>query len=124
MVDREHRVRLAAAESCLKLDDRLAALADQPLRHLREQEPHTLGYEGAVKKRNRVLVLGRGLSRMNRRDICRELGLLERSFQNVAVRDSNFSPGLHRLFSLIVKTAPPVSAVALWSSPPRWHSNS
>ena len=57
VVHGEHRVRLAAAESGLKLNDRLAALAGQPLGHLRQQQPHAFGDEGAVKERHRVLIL-------------------------------------------------------------------
>ena len=39
VIDGQHRVRLAAAEGGLELDDRLAALAVEPLRHLGEQLP-------------------------------------------------------------------------------------
>ena len=37
VIDGQHGVRLAAAEGRLELDDRLAALAVEPLRHLGEQ---------------------------------------------------------------------------------------
>jgi hypothetical protein len=86
-------MRLAAAKSRLKLDDRLTALTNEPLSNLREQKPHTLSDEGTVKEGNRILVLARSLPCMYRRDIGGELRLLEGPFQNVAVRNSNFSPG-------------------------------
>ena len=38
MIDGEHGVRLAAAKSGLKLNDRLAAFTDKALRDLRQQK--------------------------------------------------------------------------------------
>ncbi len=79
VIDRQHRVRLAAAEGGLELNDRLAALAVQPLRDLRQQQAHALGDEGALKEGDGVLVFRRRLARLHRRDVGSELGLLERA---------------------------------------------
>ena len=67
----------------------------KPLGDLREQQPHALGDEGALEERLRVLVLGRCLARVHGGDVRGELGLLERAFQHVAMRNSDFSPRFH-----------------------------
>ena len=99
MVDGQHRVRLTATESRLQLNHRLAASADQPLSDLGKEQPHSFGDEGAIVERRGVLVFLGRLARMHRRDIGRELGLLESSFQHIAVRNGNLSPRFHSVSS-------------------------
>src|SRR5260370_28738769 len=48
-------------------------------------------------------MLARGPAGMYRRDIGRELRLLKGSFQNIAMRNSDFSPGVHGLFPLTIE---------------------
>jgi hypothetical protein len=67
------------------LNNRLTAFAGESLRDLRQQQAHAFRDERAVKKGNRFLILARGLLSMNRRNISRELRLLEGTSQNVAV---------------------------------------
>ena len=81
VIDGQHGVRLAAAERGLQLDDRLAALAAQPLGDLREQQPHAFGDEGPLEERGRVLVLGSRLAGADGGDVGRELRLLECALQ-------------------------------------------
>ena len=92
MIDGKHGVRLAAAERGLKLDNRVAALAVEATGNGCEQQAHSLGDEGALEECRRVLILPRGLAGVNRRDVGGELGLLERTFEHVRVRDGDFSP--------------------------------
>ena len=80
VIDGQHRVRLAAAEGRLQLDDWLAAFAVEPLRHLDEQHAHALGDEGALEERLRVTVFRRRLARVHGGDVGSKLGLLERAF--------------------------------------------
>jgi hypothetical protein len=92
-------VCLAAAERGLELDNRLASLAVKPLRHLYEQEPHALGDKGPLEKRGGVLVFMGCLARSDSRDVSRKLGLLERAFEHVGMRDGDFAPRfqVHRI---------------------------
>lgn len=95
MIDGKHGVRLAAAESGLELNDRVAALAVETAGNGCEQQAHSLGNERALEKCRRVLIFPRGLAGVNRGDVRGELGLLKRAFKHVRVRHSNFSPGFH-----------------------------
>ena len=95
VIDRQHGVRLAAAEGGLQLDDRLAALAVEPLRHLGEQQAHALGDEGALEKCRGVLVFRGRLAGAHGGDVGGKLGLLERAFQHVGMGNDDFSPRFH-----------------------------
>jgi hypothetical protein len=96
VIDRKHRVRLAATERGLQLDDRVAALARQALDHRVEQQAHALGDEGALEEQLRVLVLGVAVPAMNPRQVGRELRLLERALEHILVRYGDFTPRLER----------------------------
>lgn len=95
VIDGEHGMRLAAAESGLKLNDRVAALAVETAGNGCEQQAHSLGDERSFEKRHRVLIFPRGLAGVNRGDVRGELGLLERAFEHVRVGNGNFSPRFH-----------------------------
>ncbi|WP_287106665.1 hypothetical protein [Mesorhizobium sp.] len=88
-------MRLATAESCLKLHDRLTAPASEALRNLRQQKRHALGDEGAVEERAGILILAAGFAGANCRDVGGELRLLERAFKHVLMGYSHFSPRFH-----------------------------
>ena len=83
MEDRQHGVRLATAERGLKLDHGLAPLAVQPLRDLRQQEPHPFCNESPLVKGRGILVLARGLAVTDGGDVCRELRLLKGALEDV-----------------------------------------
>ena len=93
VVDRQHGVRLAAAERRLQLDDRVATFARQTLHHGIEQQTHALGDEGALEKQRRILVLRRRRAIVDTRQICGELGLLESALQHIFMRNGDFAPG-------------------------------
>jgi hypothetical protein len=88
-------MRLAATEGGLKLDDRLASVADQPLGDLRQQQSHPLGDEGAIIERRGILVFFGRFSGMHCCDVRCELRLLKGSFQHVAMWYCYFSPRFH-----------------------------
>ena len=114
MEHREERVRLTAAEGRLELDDRLAALAGQPLGHLGKQERHAFGDVRAVEEECGILVDVGRLARTDGRDVGGELRLLERAFEHVGVGNRDFTPGFHRSFLQPSKSSrcssPPVPA--------------
>ena len=87
MIDGEH-----AAERGLELDDRVAAQAIKATGNGGEEQAHAFSNECSVEKRCRVLVFPCGFPSVNRRDVGGELGLLERPFQHVGVRNCDFSP--------------------------------
>lgn len=95
MIDREHGVRLSAAESGLKLHHRLSAQARQRLRDLGQQQAHTFGDEGTLEEGDGILIFAGRLASIDRRDVGGELGLLEGTFQNIPMGYRDFSPRLH-----------------------------
>ncbi|MFD2405944.1 hypothetical protein ACFSVK_09505 [Azorhizophilus paspali] len=92
MVDRQHGVGLAAAESGLQLDDRIAALGGQALEHRIQQQTHALGDEGALEEQHRIEVLRRGAAVVYPREVGGELGLLEGPLEHVLVGNGDFCP--------------------------------
>ena len=76
VVERQHRVRLAAAEVGLELHDRVAALAGEAP-HRADQHPlQALGEIGAAEELDGVLVLVRPLAEVHLPEVGGELGLL------------------------------------------------
>jgi hypothetical protein len=72
---------LAAAESCLELNNRFTTLAVQAQGHLDEQQAHSFSDEGALKEGRNVLILLRSFAGIDRRDIRGKFRLQERAFQ-------------------------------------------
>src|SRR5262245_48459689 len=95
VIDRENRVSLAAAERGLKLNHWLPAFARETLCDLRKQQTHAFGDEGSLKKCDGVLVFTARLACVDGGDVGGEFGLLKGPFQDIAMRNGDFSPGLH-----------------------------
>src|ERR1700686_1305340 len=93
VIDRQHGVRLTAAECCLQLDNRVTALTIESFSHRGEQQAHSLRNKSALEKSCRILVLRRGFASMNGGDIRSKLRLQESAFQNVRMRNGYFAPG-------------------------------
>ena len=94
MVERQHRVRLAAAEIGLELHDRIAALAGQTL-HAADQKPlQALRQEGAAEELRRLPVFVAAFAEMHLPQIGGELGLLIAAAGDVGVRRHHLAPGL------------------------------
>ena len=96
VIDRQHGMRLATAEGCLKLDNRVAALAVQPPRHGGKQQAHAFRDERALKKSCGVLVFRRCLAGVHGGDVRSELRLKERAFEHVGMGNGYFAPRFHR----------------------------
>ena len=92
VIERQHRVGLAAAEVGLQLDDRIAARARQPLGGADQQVAQAVGQIGAAEEFARIAVLGRRAAVVHLGEIGRELGLLEFAGRNVLVRLDHFAP--------------------------------
>lgn len=93
VIHREQRVRLAASEGGLQLNNRLAALAIESLRHLGEQSPHALSDKGTLEKRLRVAILRGRLAGAHGGNVGGELRLLERAIEHVRMGHDDFTPG-------------------------------
>ena len=76
VVEREHRVGLAAAEVGLELDDGVAALATEPLDGADEHAFQALGEVGAAEELDGVAVLVGALAEMDLPEVGGEFGLL------------------------------------------------
>ena len=94
MVERQHRVRLAAAEVGLELHHRVAALAGEALHRADQQPLQALGQIGAAEELDRVLVLVRPLAEVHLPEVGGELGLLVAAAGHVLVRRHHLAPGL------------------------------
>src|SRR5579863_1634252 len=77
VVDREHRMGLAAAESGLEPDDRIAALPGQPLETARENTPQPFSEKGNAKEILRRAVILSRMAGIDREEIGGELRLFE-----------------------------------------------
>ena len=97
VVEREQRVRLAAAEVGLQVDDRVAAAAVQAFDGLREQLAQAGGDEGAAEELGRVLVLARRPALVDLVQVGGELGLLVAAAGDVGVRPHHVAPRLEAL---------------------------
>ena len=115
VIHRQQCVRLATTEGSLQLDDRLAAFAIEPLRHLGEQASHALGDEGALVECLRVAVFRGRLARAHRCEVGGKLGLLERAIQHVRVGNDDFSPRFqaHKVGPLVFKARQPCASAGL-----------
>ena len=96
MVERQHRVGLAAAEVGLELHHRVAALAREALHAAHEQALQALGEVGAAEELLRLLVLVRALAQVHLPEVGRELRLLVAAARHVGVRRDDLAPGLER----------------------------
>ena len=94
VVERQHRVRLAAAEVGLELHHRVAALAARCAARADEQALQALGEVGAAEELGRLLVLVRALAQMHLPEVGGELGLLVAAARHVRVRRHDLAPGL------------------------------
>ena len=94
MVQREHRVRLAAAEVGLQLDDRIPAPAGQALDAADEKPLQTLREIRPAEEFGGVSVLVRALSEVDLPQVGGELRLLIAAACDIGVRSHDFSPGL------------------------------
>ena len=94
VVERQHRVGLAAAEVGLELHHRVAALAGEALHRADQQPLQALGEIGAAEELDRVAVLVRALAQMHLPEVGGELGLLVAAAGHVLVRRHHLAPGL------------------------------
>ena len=94
VIQRQHRVRLAAAEVGLQLHDRVAALAGQPPHGADQHLLQALGEVGAAEELHRVAVFVRAFAQMHLPQIGGELGLLVAAAGHVLVRRHHLAPGL------------------------------
>ena len=90
----QHRVRLAATEVGLQLDDRVSPLARQSQHCLRQESAKPLSQEGSAEELGRILVLVRSFALINLPEIGGELGLLVAARCNVRVWSDDFPPRL------------------------------
>ena len=114
MVQRQHRVGLAASEVRLQLHHRITASSGQPLGGAGQQRAQTIGQIGAGEELGRVAVFRRRAAIVHLGKIGRKLGLLEIAGRHVLVRLDHLAPrqqpghGVHhdlrprRLFPLFV----------------------
>jgi hypothetical protein len=94
VVERQHRVRLAAAEVGLQLHHRVAAAGGEAL-HRADQHPlQAFGQVGAAEELYRVPVFVCPLAQMHLPQIGGELGLLVATAGHVGMRHHHFAPGL------------------------------
>ena len=94
VIQGEHRVRLAAAEVRLQLDDRIAAFAADPPNGADEEALQAFGEVGPPEELLRVLVLGAALADVDLPEIRRELRLLVPSTRDVGVGRHHLTPRL------------------------------
>src|SRR5262249_48024905 len=99
MVDSQHCVRFATTESRLELHDGLAPFSGESLGYLRYEERHAFCDKGAFVESHGVLIFSARLSGIYGCYVSGKFRLLERTFQNVLVGNSDFSPWLHRSFT-------------------------
>ena len=94
MVERQHRVRLAAAEVGLELHDRVAALAGEAPDRADQHPLEALGEIGAAEELDGVPVLVGPLAEVHLPEVGGELGLLVAAAGDVLVRRHHLAPGL------------------------------
>src|ERR1700722_1171527 len=94
MVQREHRMRLAPAKICLKLDYGIAASSAKAPKSADQQLLQSMSHESALKKVDRLAVLVRGFASVHLCEVSCELRLLESAGCNIRMRCNNFSPWL------------------------------
>ena len=94
VVERQHRVGLAAAEVGLQLDDRIAAGAREPLHGADQQARQPGGEKGAAEEFGRVAVFRSGPAATHLRQIGSELGDRITACGHVRVRRDDLAPRL------------------------------
>ena len=92
VVQRQHRVGLAAAEVGLELDDRIAAAAGQPPDRARQELLEALRQVRAAEELDGIAVFVGALADVDLPQIGRELGLLVLAAGDVAVRADDLAP--------------------------------
>ena len=92
VVERQHRVRLAAAEVGLQLNDRIAGLARQPLRRALQQPAQAVRQIGPAEELPRIAVLVGRAAVVHLGEVGGELGLLELAGRDVLVRFHHVPP--------------------------------
>ena len=93
VMERQHRVGLAAAEVRLQLHHRIAAPAGQPPHGAPQQLPQPLGQVGAAEEVRRVAVFGTGRPGVHLGEIGGELRLLQVPRAHILVGDHHLPPG-------------------------------
>ena len=96
VIEREHRVRLAAAEIGLELHDRITARAVEALNRSDQEPPQALREISAAEKFDRILVFVGSLAEVNLPEVCGEFGLLIPAAGHILVRRDHFPPRLER----------------------------
>src|SRR4051812_9047132 len=96
MVERKHRVGLAAAEISLKLHHRIAAFPRDALHSANEQSPETLSEECPAKELRGLAIFVRTLAEVHLPQIRCELRLLVPPARDVRVRCYHLTPRLER----------------------------
>ena len=92
MIERQHTVRLAAAEGRLQLDDRLAALPRDALQRLHQQFSHAGGDIGSREELHRVLILDGCRSARHLREVCGKLCVAVGPVRHVRVGLNHLAP--------------------------------
>ena len=92
MVERQHRVRLAAAEVSLKLYDRIASGIREPPDCPDQKLVQTRRQKGAPEKFHRFAVFVRSFAQMNLPEIRGKLRLLVSPARDIFVRIHHFAP--------------------------------
>lgn len=93
VIDRQHGVGLAAAERRLQLDNRIPALAGQPLDHRIQQQAHALSDKSALEEQLRILILRCRRTGVYARDIRSELSLNKGAAAHVFMGFGDQTPG-------------------------------
>ena len=113
VIQRQHRVRLAAAEVGLELHDRIAACAVETLDRPDQEPSQAFGEIGAAEELDRLPVFIGSLAEMNLPEIGGELGLLIPAAGHVLVRRDDFAPGLERSVDAASISEPPALRFSL-----------
>ena len=92
VVERQHGVRLAAAEIGLEPDHRVAALAGQPREGCRQDAREPLGRIGDPEERRRIDVFLAPLALIDQRKVRGELGVGEAGTEHIRMRLADFAP--------------------------------
>ena len=91
-MERQHGVRLAAAEVGLKPDHRLAALAGKARNRCGQDPPQSFRRIGDPEERGRVAVLLTAITLVDQRQVGGELGIGEARFEHVRMGLADFAP--------------------------------
>ena len=88
----QQRVRLAAAEGSLELNDWLTTVAANPLQRLKKKPANALGQIRPGEELYGVLIFDLRRAACDLRQVCRELGLPVSARGHVRMRPSDLSP--------------------------------